>query len=488
MEDIRQLVAGVHPSWITMIRDDKECLNHFTTACNAFVQARSGPILVVPAAENVLEAFRYFSAEDCRVVIVGQDPYHTVERTADGKVHMQAQGLCFSCNRKVGKRQPSLNSIRDAVLVDTAASSGCDVATLKSRINPTTLSAELLDLRFWAAQGVLLLNTSLTTVEGKAGAHIDMWKPFTERLILLLAMKHAKSGTPLHFMVWGGHAKKLVPTLRSIAQTPHAPDTQQPPGEGCGAPSPSPKIVIHEWSHPPTMSDNQQSEAKKFKHCGHFAAVNRALQEHGYPAISWIEPATLIATDGSCPRNGKPDAEAGYGVCVRWGPLRAMDVYGPVKPHEYQLIDSGNPLAGFTPKATSAVPTNNRAEYLAGCYALLFLARSGITCRTLFISDSNNLVRTLNEWLPSRKRKGTAHGLENYDLVQILDVLHQVVMEQTSGRLTLQHIRSHTPEPPPGTPHHTHWTVNNIADGLAAKGRESDKCVVTAPFWTPSCL
>lgn len=39
----------------------------------------------------------------------------------------------------------------------------------------------------WAEQGVLLLNVDLSTVQGKHGSHIELWKPFTEQVLTELA-------------------------------------------------------------------------------------------------------------------------------------------------------------------------------------------------------------------------------------------------------------------------------------------------------------
>lgn len=39
----------------------------------------------------------------------------------------------------------------------------------------------------WAKQGVLLLNIDLSTVKGKFGSHIELWRPFTEYVMKQLA-------------------------------------------------------------------------------------------------------------------------------------------------------------------------------------------------------------------------------------------------------------------------------------------------------------
>lgn len=39
------------------------------------------------------------------------------------------------------------------------------------------------DLTKWANQGILMLNSALTTTIGKPGSHQEIWKPFTAALI-----------------------------------------------------------------------------------------------------------------------------------------------------------------------------------------------------------------------------------------------------------------------------------------------------------------
>jgi uracil-DNA glycosylase len=58
------------------------------------------------------------------------------------------------------------------------------------------------DLTDWTAQGVLLLNTSLTVCEGKPGSHSDRWSKLTNEVIRTLS-EHREN---LVFVLWGNHA------------------------------------------------------------------------------------------------------------------------------------------------------------------------------------------------------------------------------------------------------------------------------------------
>lgn len=111
-----------------------------------------------------------------RVVILGQDPYHELG---------QANGLAFSVYHGV-KMPPSLRNMFKELQED-----------LGIERNDT-------DLSDWAEQGVLLLNTALSVIEGEANSMASIWEPFTDRLIELID----ESKEPVIFVLWGGNAKK----------------------------------------------------------------------------------------------------------------------------------------------------------------------------------------------------------------------------------------------------------------------------------------
>ncbi len=76
-------------------------------------------------------------------------------------------------------------------------------------------------LHRWANQGVLLLNTALTTLVGNPGVHIDLWEPFTK--YVLRTISDDNPGTI--FMLWGGYAqdyeKFINEKTNHILKAPH---------------------------------------------------------------------------------------------------------------------------------------------------------------------------------------------------------------------------------------------------------------------------
>lgn len=142
----------------------------------ARLAAEAGP--VYPPEECRFAALDYCRPQDVRVVILGQDPYHT-----PGK----ADGLAFSIAPGFPGRLDSLGNI---------------FKELHDDLGITRTRTALDD---WARQGVLLLNTALSVPAGRAGAHARIgW----ERLVAeVLARLDAE---PRAFLLWGRPAQRLA--------------------------------------------------------------------------------------------------------------------------------------------------------------------------------------------------------------------------------------------------------------------------------------
>lgn len=133
---------------------------------------------IYPKAEDLYNALRFTPYSETKVVILGQDPYHEPN---------QAMGLAFSVP-KTTKIPPSLVNIYKELFDDLKV--------------PVSLSG---DLRPWAKQGVLLLNTVMTVRAHKAFSHAHKgWEKLTDAMIKALN----KREKPLVFMLWGNPAKR----------------------------------------------------------------------------------------------------------------------------------------------------------------------------------------------------------------------------------------------------------------------------------------
>jgi uracil-DNA glycosylase len=110
-----------------------------------------------PTLKQVFRAFEECPYNKLQVVIIGQDPYPTLN---------VADGIAFSCSN-TNKLQPSLKFILQEV---------------DKTVYDNHVISKDLDLKRWSNQGILLFNTALTVEIGKIGSHYDIWKPFTAYL------------------------------------------------------------------------------------------------------------------------------------------------------------------------------------------------------------------------------------------------------------------------------------------------------------------
>jgi uracil-DNA glycosylase len=144
---------------------------------------------VFPAPDEVFAALHLTPYDAVKVLIHGQDPYH-----GPGQAH----GLCFSVRPGV-PAPPSLVNIFKELEADLGIAPpdhGC--------------------LDAWAAQGVLLLNATLTVRARQAASHQGKgWETFTDEVIRAVNAKSER----VVFILWGASARKkrhLVDTTRHV--------------------------------------------------------------------------------------------------------------------------------------------------------------------------------------------------------------------------------------------------------------------------------
>ncbi|HEY4543933.1 MAG TPA: uracil-DNA glycosylase, partial [Tissierellaceae bacterium] len=150
---------------------------------------------IYPDYTDLFNALNYTPYENVKVVILGQDPYHGKD---------QANGLAFSVKEGI-KIPPSLRNIFKELNSDLG---------YKIPLNG--------DLKKWAKEGVLLLNTSLTVIEAKANSHRNKgWEIFTDEIIKIVNKKE----TPVVFILWGNNAiekEKFIDSSKHlILKAPH---------------------------------------------------------------------------------------------------------------------------------------------------------------------------------------------------------------------------------------------------------------------------
>lgn len=150
---------------------------------------------IFPPGPFIFRAFNECSFDKVKVVILGQDPYHTPG---------VANGMSFSANPDK-KVPPSLQNIYKELHSDLG--------------NPISSNP---DLTNWARQGVLLLNATLTVRQGEAGSHQGKgWEEFTNNVIRIISEKKEN----LVFILWGAFAQKKEELIdvnkHFIIKSPH---------------------------------------------------------------------------------------------------------------------------------------------------------------------------------------------------------------------------------------------------------------------------
>jgi len=153
-----------------------------------FVKEQREKGAVFPLAKDIFNVFRYTEYNKIKVVILGQDPYHS-SNTADG--------LAFSS--KDTKTPPSL--------LNVFAEIKSDFYTTAPEISLYPKPFVSSNLRQWAAQGVFLLNTVMSVNKGAANSHQGKgWETFTASVVSHLS----SHPDPLVFMLWGKNAKSYT--------------------------------------------------------------------------------------------------------------------------------------------------------------------------------------------------------------------------------------------------------------------------------------
>lgn len=186
----------------------------------------AGPVF--PPPQKIFRAFELCAPADVRVVILGQDPYHTPG---------VADGLAFS-SLEGNPVPPSLQNIYKEIESEFG--------------EPPLLSP---DLTRWAKQGVLLLNASLSVASGDANSHASLgWHDFTDAVIRVIDA-HCDH---VVFILWGNFARQKGTMI----------DRK--------------KHLILESPHPSPLSAH-----KGFFGNGHFQKANAYLTEHGRGTIDW---------------------------------------------------------------------------------------------------------------------------------------------------------------------------------------------------------
>lgn len=185
---------------------------------------------ILPPRAFLLRAFSLTPPDDVKVVILGQDPYPSVDPP-------YAHGLAFSVPSHLSRIPKSLQNIFKELNDD------CEI---KRTIG---------DLSDWAKQGVLLLNTSLSVEAHKPASHSNLGWGALANEVLRYLNEHTEHTV---FILWGAHARRKS---MLIDHTRH---------------------LVIESAHPSPLSAHRGFFGSK-----PFSRTNKYLIEHEKDPIGW---------------------------------------------------------------------------------------------------------------------------------------------------------------------------------------------------------
>ena len=226
----QEMIARVDPSWRPVFKDSINGLIH------AFTKLHQDERLFgfYPTEDKLVTAFQITPLSKVRVVILGQDPYP--EYGNDGMP--RATGMSFSVRR-----------------TDTIPSSLRNIVkelerSVKGFVNPGHG-----DLTYWAQQGVLLLNTSLTVRPNTPRVQGEIWSELIKNIIPAILGANPKC----IFVTWGKVAQDALTNLlgNSTAE-------------------------VLEAAHP-----SSRNLKGGFIECDHFNKINKKLIDMKSPPIDW---------------------------------------------------------------------------------------------------------------------------------------------------------------------------------------------------------
>ena len=204
----------MHPSWQARLSASKDLLTEIEAQLISEQQITPPPALVMRVFQEPFESVK--------VLLIGQDPYPTKD---------VACGLAFAVS-DASKKPQSLKNLMKELATDL----------------PQVSNSGQLDR--WSSQGVMLLNSALTTTIGAPGAHAKIWIGFTKAVIGQL------DSSSLVCLSLGDHAKKLSALIV--------------------------KGEVIQATHPSPLSASRGFFGSRI-----YSRVNSALQAKGLAPIDW---------------------------------------------------------------------------------------------------------------------------------------------------------------------------------------------------------
>lgn len=429
---------------------------------------------LAPEPQNIFKAFELCPISKVKVCLLGQDPFPGKMSANKGAVMKTvATGLSYSTNKGV-PIQPSTRNMYKCLhyqkMIDTIPDHG--------------------DLTSWAKQGVLLLNSILTTLIGKSNVHKGIWKAYVQAIIAQLCDRNVT------FIALGDVAKKFI--NESITKD----------------------VKIFAWGHPsPLNAMNQTDNPKNFLYSDVFTKVsammtinwdpdylkkdssndldhlknNQEYLKNNHEEIKdiilpkiqdesempendptdkrIITPNTKkysIFTDGAASANGSAKCRASWGFYV----------VQTIERKHIDIIKRSGIVQALEIAGEKYSSSNNRGELSAIMYAVEYILNNESLKGSFIeiVSDSQYSINCIEDWAPKWLANPTKHSLEskkNMDLIK--PVINNLKIIRKTCRVIFKHVRSHKKAPNKDTPEWFYWNGNDIADKLCTSELNPDK-------------
>lgn len=376
-----------------------------------------------PDPYDIFAFAKYTDLNNVRAVIIGQDPYP----------NKHACGLSFGSLQ--GTIPKSFINVRKALIKQKC-------------INDDN---KIHDLRGWAYQGVVLINTSFTTLDGKTKSHINLWSKYVD-LILARLVKFLDQRPGLYstcWLLWGDEAKSKLHIIK---------DSQI-----------SGKNIIMEWGHPSGLAAHNQSDnPDNFENCDHFKKVIAITKsEWGIP-LYWdaIDRTIECFTDGSAkPNKTCAQAKGGYAVVFTQGPVKGLTIAG------------SSDTTTVSSTGEHQYTNNIRAEGEAIRAALRYVTKlpDDMWDSLRIVLDCEFYKNLVTDWIPGWvEKKQPFEDKKNADLNKEIWRLYCDLLANDKT-VTFEHMMSHKNKPSKDqerSKKYHRWLWNNYVDKVAEHARD----------------